>query len=134
MKKHVLTLLPAALLAGCATVGSLEPITIPASEFRPIERADRVFATERWVIDYYLRLDGRGSEEVTSQLGRDGTGNADRVLLFSTDNYADDSVQGEQWRVALDSSDIGYLVIQAGKRYKCYRGPNAGNWQRDLCP
>lgn len=115
-------------------MGGPEPITVPAEAFRPIERADQAFATPQQAIGHYLRLNGVSGAETTSRIGTDPAGRADRILLFSTDNYADDSVQGEQWRIEFDESDSGYRVINAGKRYKCYRGPDAGEWQRQLCP
>ena len=135
MRKVILAALPGVLLAaGCTSMDGPEPITVPAQAFRPIERADQAFATPNQAVDHYLRLDGMTGVETTTRIGTDPEGRADRILLFSTDGYADDSVQGEQWRIEFDETDRGYLVVNAGKRYKCYRGPNAGEWQRQLCP
>lgn len=55
-------------------------------------------------------------------------------MLIQAEGYADDSVSGEQWRLVVLRTPEGWRVAEAGVRYKCYRGGNAGQWQRSLCP
>ncbi|WAT17146.1 hypothetical protein OZN62_09385 [Aurantiacibacter sp. MUD11] len=132
MSVRLLTALAAPLaLAACAVMPYLD--APPASAYNPIEIPDRVFANPDQAVAWYLERTGNAEAEVTTEIGRDPSGRFTRLVLITASGYADDSVTGEQWRLALAQTDIGFRVVQAGIRYNCARGDNPG-WSRDLCP
>lgn len=119
-------------LAACQTTPPVIDAP-PANAYTALSMPDRVFGSEDAAIDYYLARANVGGARVEREIGRDGSGLGNRLLLVTTDGYADDSVRGEQWRIVLAQSGDGFRVLQAGIRYNCARGANPG-WSRDLCP
>ncbi|MEM8725974.1 MAG: hypothetical protein AAGE86_10685 [Pseudomonadota bacterium] len=106
-----------------------------ANLYEPIESPDEVFEHPLAVAYHFTRWhpgeDGAATFRLVSQL----SGGPDwLVMYFSADGYADDSVQAEEWRIQLERTEGGWRVTDAGKRVKCYRGENAGEWQKGLCP
>ncbi|MEM6474561.1 MAG: hypothetical protein AAF687_00185 [Pseudomonadota bacterium] len=106
-----------------------------ANLYEPIESPDEVFEHPLAVAYHFTRWhpgeDGAATFRLVSQL----SGGPDQlVMYFSADGYADDSVQAEEWRIQLERAEGGWRVTDAGKRVKCYRGADAGEWQKGLCP
>ncbi len=130
MRSFAIIALPLAL-AACETV----PVVAapPASAYTPLATPGRVFQSVEDAIEHYLDRSNIEGAVVETEIGRDASGVGTRLALVTTDGYRDDSVRGEQWRIVLGQTDIGYRVIQAGIRYNCARGENPG-WSRDLCP
>ncbi len=131
--KRALALLCAPLaLAACQT--TLPVIQAPpAGEYTALSVPDRTFDSEEDVIDFYLARANTAGARIDREIGRADFGEANRIVLVTTDGYADDSVRGEQWRIVLRESGDRFRVIQAGIRYNCARGASPG-WSRDLCP
>jgi|GEM_PF-2208279 len=125
-------------LAACMTTPQIdEP---GAAAFNPIAPPAQIFASAEAVRAHYLRdIEGRfveeGSDavEIDSALLSDPRIREHRILLITTSGYPDDSVSGEQWRIAIVEDANGARVLDAGTRYNCARGANPG-WSRDLCP
>ena len=118
-------------LAACATLPVIDPA--PAGAYAPLDPASGLFRFPEDAATDYLERANVGDASVETQVGRDGSGLGTRVVLVTTDGYRDDSVRGEQWRIVLGQSDLGFRVLQAGIRYNCARGENPG-WSSDLCP
>lgn len=124
-------------LSACATSGmvSTTPAAFPAaSEFNRLANPAAVFDTPLAVVENYARYEpgyeGAGAFDLMS---RRSSSPDVFEMLFSVDGYADDSVRGEQWRVLIRRESGGWRVIEAGRRYLCYRGGNPGQWQKALC-
>lgn len=129
----VVLMLTAVSLASAACVSNQrKPIPLRASAFNPVENTDLVFADAGEVIDYYLVGTGR-TAPTTRSVDSDPKGDADLLVIFSAEGYEDDSVAAEQWRVSLAKVDLGYIVIKAGVRYRCYRD-RPTQWRKALCP
>lgn len=136
---RLLAAIPALVLAACGgppllytsplsalTSASLfDPISVPVATF------DNPLAAAQYFSRYNPSDDGANVMELYSQ---PVTRPNSLTMIFSVEGYADDSVQGEQWRIELDRVGGGWRVVSAGKRVKCYRSENAGNWQQGLCP
>lgn len=131
MKKILAALALPLALAACETLPVVE--APPASAYTPLAIPGRVFPSAEEVVDHYLARANIEGAEVDTQIGRSASGAGTRMILVTTDGYRDDSVRGEQWRIVLAQTDIGFRVLQAGIRYNCARGDNPG-WSRDLCP
>lgn len=108
------------------------PVVLNAGAFNPVENTDLTFSGADEVVEYYLVGTGR-SAPTTRAVDNDPKGGADMVVIFSAEGYEDDSVAGEQWRVALRQVDGGYHVFEAGVRYRCYRA-DPTRWRKALCP
>lgn len=130
-------LIPITALAACANDAapvSGPPPLPPASAFSPLAPAPATFDSPLAAADYYARykpeFEGGGSFDLIS---RRVTASDALELVFAAEGYADDSVNGEQWRIILGRAGEGWRVTEAGRRFKCYRGANPGQWQKDLC-
>lgn len=120
-----------AALSGCATLPHLE--TPPISAFEPVPLPGRVFVNTNTAIEWYLARANIGEATVKREIGRHPDVAESRIALVTTSGHEDDSVEGQQWRLVLISTDIGVRVNEAGVRYNCRRGPNPG-WSRNPCP
>ena len=121
------------LLAACAQpMGPRGAEDNRARSFNALPLPSQVFADPDAVVTHYLAERGVALP-TTRLLDNDPDGEADAVLLFSAEGYADDALAGEQWRMALDRTEAGYRVIEAGVRYRCYRA-EPGRWRLALCP
>lgn len=131
MKRLAISAFLPLALAGCAT---MPPLDAPAADYRPLDAPGGVFDTPEAVVAYYARQEGFAVADAEVEVGRDATGRADRIVLFTLDALEDDSVSARQYRIALTHTDIGYRPVAAGQRFQCARGSNAGEWTRELCP
>lgn len=134
----ILAILPAMALAACASTGSGQTgsATMPvASDFNSVAVASATFDSPLAAAQYYARYepeeDGGGTFDLVS---RRATSSGAFEMVFSAEGYADDSVDGEQWRIVVTRGNGGWRVIEAGRRFKCYRGATPGAWQKGLCP
>ena len=126
--------LGAAMLLLCSC-GEPPPLsaTAPASDYNALPAPDRLFDNPDAVIAFYLSPRGIDSP-ATRVIDVQPEGSpANLVLTFSAQGYADDSLAGEEWRVALGNPGMGYRVLAAGVRYRCVRD-EPGRWRRPLCP
>lgn len=139
MNKKLLAAAPlAALLAGGATVLSAEnPGSggVPsANEFNPIQRYAITYDDPRDVAEFYLRDFGLKAYDAEFQELDHPSDASMRVVLVTVDGIRDDVVQGVQWRFGVRASAGSWEAVEAGMRRKCYRGQNAHQWTRDVCP
>ena len=120
----------ALLLSSCAA----PPLsaTAPASAYAPLSAPARIFDSPDAVIAFYLEPRGVDHPAMRVIEPRPEGSAANLVLTFSGEGYAGKSVAGEEWRVALDNLGIGYRVLEAGVRYRCYRD-EPGRWRRASC-
>lgn len=121
---------PLLILAGCAANMSPDPAgTQFFNSLTPVPQ--QLFGAADDVIAHYLAPTGRAFP-TTRELRSDTSATGQTILLFSAEGYEDDSLAGEQWRVVLRQADGGVQVVEAGKRYKCYR-VQQGQWRKPLC-
>lgn len=135
---RLFAVLPAMALAACASTGSGQagPAPLPAaSDFNSIAVASATFDSPLAAAQYYARYepeeDGGGTFDLVS---RRAASPGALELVFSAEGYADDSLDGEQWRIVVTRGNGGWRVIEAGRRFKCYRGATPDQWQKGLCP
>lgn len=134
MKMRSLIAAPVAvsMLALAACAAPLTPATEMASSYNALPNPGVVFQGANEVIGYYLKDSGRDAP-TTRSVNSDPKGVADLVVVFSAEGYEDDSLAAEQWRVSLNQTDLGYRVIDAGVRYRCYRA-DPTEWRKEICP
>lgn len=130
MKNRFLIAALPLVIAACAN--PLTPAAEDPAAFNSLERPGIVFSGANEVIDHYLKGTGRDAP-TTRSVNSDPKGEAKLVVVFSAEGYEDDSLAAEQWRVALAQTDIGYRVIEAGVRYRCYRAQPT-EWRKAMCP
>ena len=88
------------------------------------------------ILDIADTLAGTGEGRIEIRIETDPSRPDARVLLVTASGYADDSVEGTQWRFLAmpDPADAGrWQVIEAGERWRCYRGRTPMVWQPRLC-
>lgn len=139
MKNAVLVSLT--VLAFCAGSASAQmpdeslAAEIPTADaFNPIQRYAIVFDKPRDVAEFYLKNDEFNPYHADFEVIDDPSSSTDRILFATIDGIKDDAVQGIQWRFRMRPSEGRWEAVEAGMRRKCYRGENAGEWTRDLCP
>ncbi len=139
MKRTLLAILPAvALFVGGATVlsaaGSETAEIPPANAFNPIQRYAISYDHPRDVAEFYIVDFGIKPRDAEFQEVAHPSDVSMRIMLVTVDGLRDDSVQGIQWRFGMRASKGSWEAVEAGMRRKCYRGDNAGQWQKDVCP
>ena len=140
---RVLAALPAlaiSALALAACAGGGGPVTgadpLPAaSAFERVAAPAATFDTPLAAAQSYARYaPGDEGSSMFDLVSRQQAGPGTLVMVFAVGGYADDSVAGEQWRIELSRAAGGWRVTNAGRRQKCYRGADAGEWQAGPCP
>ena len=134
-----------ATIAGLASpVFAHDPMP-PGSGFKPMEFdgppvAERRFETPLDLVDALAGLLSEGSVDIRIEKAR-YLEEGDRVILVTESGYEDDSVQGSQWRFLVkwqpsddEAAPGGWSVVEAGQRWRCYRGETPYVWQPRWCP
>ncbi len=129
--------LSALLLSGAAALsandGAVE--AIPAQDaFTPIERYGISYDKPRDIAEFYLKQFGLHRNDADLHEIRHPSDRSMRILFVTVDEVEDASVQGVQWRLGVKFSEGQWQAVEAGLRRKCHRGPNAGEWTKDVCP
>ncbi|MBV7265537.1 hypothetical protein [Erythrobacter ani] len=139
MKRGLLVAFPVAALfmggAGTPSAEASETAELPPiSAFAPIQRYAISHDEPHDHVDFYLRDYGmRANGAVIAEMAHEKDPNL-RVVLVTIDDMEDDAIAGVQWRFDLRSSAGRWKAVEAGMRRKCQRGPNAGEWTREVCP
>lgn len=105
-----------------------------ATEFNPMQRYAITYDNPRDIAQFYLNDYGVSLSQTDVTTMQDPDNVSIRVMLVTLDGIRDDAVQGLQWRFALRTSEGSWEAAEAGVRRKCYRGDNAGEWTKDICP
>ena len=108
MRKFLAILALPLSLAACETLPVID--APPANAYTPLATPDRVFQSAEDVVDHYLARANVEGADVDTQIGRNPSGVGTRMVLVTTDGYRDDSVRGEQWRIVLGQTDLGFRV------------------------
>lgn len=139
MTRNWFAALPAAtLLFGGATVlfavDSEAAEIPPSSAFNPVQRYAISYDDPRDVAEFYLRDIGIKPRDAEFHEVAHPSDVSVRIMLVTVDGIEDDAVQGIQWRFGMRTSEGSWEAVEAGMRRKCYRGANAGQWQKEVCP
>jgi hypothetical protein len=133
----IVAILSALALSACAATttqpGGAAPLPA-ASEFVTLAAPAQTFANPLAAAQHFAQYSpGYDGGSVLNLVSRRISGGNGLAMVFSVDGYADDSVRGEQWRIAIEPMPGGWRVTAAGRRFKCWRGGNPGRWQKELC-
>ncbi len=139
MKKYLLATLPVAgLLVGGASVLHAEDTKSaeapPVSAFSPIQRYAISYDDPRDIAEFYLRDFGIKARDAEFEEIDHPSDVSMRIVMVTVDGIRDDSVQGIQLRLGVRASAGSWEAVEAGMRRKCYRGDNAGQWTKGVCP
>ena len=129
--------LGAVVSCGLAPVAAGEPdraVDPGADRFNPIQRYDFAAEEPRGLAAFYLERFGARLKDAKVETLDHPDDATLRVALVTIDGIRDDAVKGLQWRFAMRSTEGRWEAVEAGMRRSCYRGENAGNWTRELCP
>ena len=133
----------AMMAAWASPVSAHEPMP-PGTVFKPMEFegapvTERRFETLLDIVDKLIDL-SEGSVAIRIANARYLEA-GDRVILVTESGYQDDSVQGSQWRFLVkwqpsedEAASSGWAVVEAGQRWRCYRGETPYVWQPRWCP
>ena len=133
-----------ALMALVASPASAHEPMPPGTVFKPMEFegapvTERRFETLLDIVDKLIDL-SEGSVAIRIANARYLEA-GDKVILVTESGYEDDSVQGSQWRFLVqfkaaegETTTGGWAVVEAGQRWRCYRGETPYVWQPRWCP
>jgi len=127
----------ALLLSGATALSANESgddAVPPQDAFTPIERYGITYDKPRDIAEFYLQQFGLHRNDADLNEIRHPTDRSMRIIFVTVDEVEDDSVQGVQWRLGVKFSEGQWQAVEAGLRRKCHRGPNAGEWTKDVCP
>lgn len=106
----------------------------PVTAFSPIQRYAITYDDPRDVAEFYLRDLGIKARDAQFEEIDHPSDVSMRVVLVTVDGIRDDSVRGIQLRLGVRASAGSWEAVEAGMRRKCYRGENAGQWTKGVCP
>lgn len=132
-------ILPAlAALAGTAATASAEDgtsaISLPSSEFAPMQRYNISYQDPEDLAEFYLRTLGLKIRDADLEQGRNPRNPRHKVVIATVKGINDPQVNAIQWRLELKSEGGYWEAVEAGLRRKCQNGPNPNQWTRELCP
>ena len=78
--------------------------------------------------------DSRGNQSLYTTFGQDPQDNNLMVARIVMSGGLDDSVDAEEILAHVSKIENGWRILSVGKRWKCGRGPDVGQWGARLCP
>jgi hypothetical protein len=133
MKRLALAALACAALAAPALADPLagyEPVDL--SDYQPREAASAVMLLQDLFEGHPEAMEGRPVLKIDLKQTEDRS-----ALLIDLEmtGYLDDSVSGEQYRaIVVEGTKHMFRLEKLGKKIKCGRGDNAGQWTTGKCP
>ncbi|MEM6499024.1 MAG: hypothetical protein AAF709_20165 [Pseudomonadota bacterium] len=136
MKRTLLAalLVSAGISGGAASLSAETAEVPPSSAFNPIQRFAISYDEPRDIAEFYVREFGLKARDAKFEEVPHPSQTSMRIMLVTAEGLKDDSVEGLQMRLDLRFASGNWEAVEAGMRRKCYRGPNAGEWTRDVCP
>ena len=127
-----------ALLASTpATVSaddSANALSLPSSDFSPMQRYNISYQDPEDLAEFYLRTLGLKIRDADVEEGRNPNNPKHKVVIATVEGIDDALVNAIQWRLELKSEGGYWEAVEAGLRRTCRNGPNTNQWTRDLCP
>lgn len=133
MKRLALAALACAALAAPALADPLagyEPVDL--TDYQPREAASAVMLLQDLFEGHPEAMEGRPVLKIDLKQTEDRS-----ALLIDLEmtGYLDDSVSGEQYRaIVVEGTKHMFRLEKLGKKIKCGRGDNAGQWTTGKCP
>ena len=125
-----LTVTPASLSAE----ESASAMSLPSSEFAPMQRYNISYQDPEDIAEFYLRTLGLKMRDADVEEGRNPRNPKHKIVIATVKGINDPTVNAIQWRLELKSEGGYWEAVDAGLRRKCSNGPNANQWTRELCP